>query len=321
MLKRTFETDEQAYNAVLNYYLEYSRRHHRFPRVRNAKKSLKIPINKSLSDYAIDLESSKLEVLKQRIDEIYSQYLDPSKDEINAKLGVNISNWVKRLGFDSFSDMRFHKTRKETRKKQRTFKTRKEASQAIENYFLDYLMAEHRLPPIMHVQKVLKTDRGTYLKPEGVKKIKVRVLRKRLAEIRKENPNPKKSEIEAELGINLDNWLKPLGFESYPEFYSAYTGKVTKREMLVRRKFVKTIRKGKTFNEKNKVLSTYTSLILKLIKPKNISIITEEEMWNYIKEKTGEPPDSFDVSNSKEFLRCIKKIEGSKLNGGYWRVE
>nr|NIO44321.1 hypothetical protein [Candidatus Aenigmarchaeota archaeon] len=306
MPEKIFETNEQVQSAVLDYYLKYSREHHRFPTVRNAKKFLKIPINKNLSDYDIELESLKLEVLKQRIEEIYKQNLDPSKVEIDDEIGVNTSNWIKRLGYDSFSDMRSHYTGRGTRKKEKVFKTTEEAYQAFENHFLKNLREEQRLPSIKSAQKALKTDRTTYLKPEDIKRIKIKVLRHRLEEICEEKLDLKKDKIEAKLGINLDNWPEILGHRSFHDYEKA-------------RRFIN-LMTGDSFEEKNKKLITYTNLIRQLVTSKSEKI-TEEEMWDHIKEKTSNSPSTSDITNAKNYLLNTEQIKGSILNGGYWKAE
>ena len=173
-MRKIFKSNEEAYNSFRDYFLEYSRGHHKFPRIRVAKKDLNVPINRNLSYYDIELDNLKLDVIRKRIEnDIYGKGLDPKKSKINSELGLNIDNWVECLGFDTFSDMRLNYTKKQTRKKQRVFKTIEEASKEFEDYFLKHLRKKQCLPPIMYAQKILKTDRTTYFKPENIKKAKL----------------------------------------------------------------------------------------------------------------------------------------------------
>lgn len=313
-----FETNEQAYSAFYDYFLKYSRENQRFPLVRNTKKAVGIPINKSLKQYDVNLENLELEVLRKRIPEAFAKDSNLSRNELNSELGININNWVEKLGYKTFSELKTHYTGKEVKKKQRVFKTREEAIKAIEDYYLNFLREKQHLPSIMkNLQKDLKIDRTTYVKPKDIKQIKVKVVRQRLQEIFGEKSDRKKNEIESNLGINLDGWLNDLGYKSYFELDSFHTGKMNRQEIIIRRRFVKAMTKGRTFAEKDRTFSTYTNLIIELVRPKNVKETTEEEMWNYIKGKTGEFPNSFDVSNAREYLKITKKIEGN-LRQGYW---
>jgi len=304
---RQKKNEIKVYNLFRDYCLGYSRDHNKFPTVRKAKKALKIPINRKLSDYGIKLDNLILGVLRQRIEnDIYGKGLDPKKDEINKKLGKNINVWVERLGFDNFSDMRSHYTGKKGRNI-RMFKTIEEASQAFENQLLKHLREGEGLLPIKNIGKNLKTDYTTYFKKPGdIKAMKIKVLKQVFEEIHKEKIDLTKNEIEDKLKIGLYNWPELLGHHSLRDY---------KKQ---RNKIVNSMT-GDTIKEKNEKLITYVSLIRQKIDEKKKKI-TEGNMYDFIKKKIGNSPNTFDVSNAINYLLYVKEIEGNRLNG-YLRKE
>ncbi len=307
---RQRKSEIKVYNAFRDYYLRYSREHHKFPTVRKAKKDLEIPLNRKLSDYGIKLDNLKLDVLRKRIEnDIYGKGLDPKKDKINKELGVRIDMWVERLDFDNFSDMKFHYTGKKARK-MRMFKTIEEASRAFENQLLKHLREGEGLFPIKTIGKSLKTDYTTYFKPEDIKAMKIKVLKQVFEEIHKEKIDLTKYEIEVKLKIGLYNWPELLGHHSLRDY---------KKQ---REKFVNSMT-GDTLKEKNEKLITYVNLIRQLIEPKPESPkkTTEENMYEFINKRVDNSPNTFDVTVAKNYLLYLKELGGSEINGGYWKNE
>jgi len=130
--KKTFKSNEQAYNTVEIYFLEHLRSKYCLPKKQQAEKDLKI----HLRTYKINLKEIKLKVLKQRIDEIFSEK-DLSSSELQSLLGIGIYNYLDDLGFRSFSHLRFSYTKKMTRRK---FVTREEALVAFQSKVKEKLL-------------------------------------------------------------------------------------------------------------------------------------------------------------------------------------
>jgi hypothetical protein len=302
-----FKDNKDAYKKFRDYYVKYLRKHHKFPVIREAKKALKVPINRDVSFYDISVEGLRTDAVKTRLEEIYQKNLDPTKNEITKELGVNIYVWLNRLGFNSFSEMRESYTGNKTRKKQKVFGTNEEASQVFEDYFLKNLREEQRLPSLKDTEAYLKTARQTYFKPGDVRKVKIKAFKRRLEELHEEKMDWTISEVRSKLGVDLDNWPEVLGYKRFRDFKKT-------------RKRIVSMMSGYTIEEKNKKLITYTNLVRKGIKPEPEKT-KEEDMWDYVKEKTGKPPSVSDITNVKNYLLFLKEIKGSIINGGYSRSD
>ena len=117
--KKTYETNEQAYNVSFNHFLEHLRSNHKCPKKGELEKDLHI----HLSTYEITFKELKIEALKQRIDEIFNENEDMTFSELQSLLGIGIyrSDYLKKMGFSYFSELRFSYTRKKTRRKYATW--------------------------------------------------------------------------------------------------------------------------------------------------------------------------------------------------------
>jgi hypothetical protein len=304
MPKRTFETNEQAYNAVYNIFSEHSRSKHHFPKVYDVESSLKI----HMDTYEIDPREIKVKIIKQRIDEISRQEeRGISQEKLESLLGVGIWRYLKDLGYDSFSDLRYNHLDESIRKK---FKTKEDAKKAL------------------RVRKKFAT------REDALKAFKEKVKEEILKEEYKS-----KDRTERKVGASIQNynisWKKEVFYPVYSELIIEELEKNPKiGDEGIRKKFsfAQTFLKNQgglvTFKIKNEISVTRREedmllrrLTLQAVKPKPEPATTEEDIWEFVKQKTGKPYNTFRIPQEIGYLKHKKKIEGSKLSGGYWKIE
>ncbi len=288
MPKKTFETDEQAYNAVYNYYLEYSRSEHKFPKTNEVEKNLKIHFR----SYGIDQKEIKLKVLKQRMDEdFFNRGKDPTLKELNSEFGVGTSRYIKDLEFPTWSAFRYSRIGKETRRK---FATKEKALSALRSKVKE-LIEKGKYEGMDDAQKKVGTNIATY----GIKwreEVLYPVYDKIIIEELEKNPK--------------------IGYRGFRQKYPFAQIFLKNQGGLV------------IFKVKNKIPITQIEenmllrrLILQKVKPKPEPPTAEEDIWEFIKKKTGKSYNTFKIPQEIEYLKHRKKIEGGKIYGGYWEVE
>ncbi len=288
MPKKTFETDEQAYNAVLNYYLECSRNKHKFPKTNEVEKILKIHFR----TYSIDSKEIKLKVLKQRMDEdFFNQGKDPTLKELNSEFGVGTSRYIEDLEFPTWSAFRCSRVGKETRRK---FATREKALSALKSKVKE-LLEKGEYKNNNDAQKGVGTNIATYSikwKEEVLYPVYDEIITEELEK------NPK------------------IGYRGFRQKYPFAQIFLKNKGGLVAFKVKKKIPINQ--REENMLLRR---LILQKVKPKPEPATSEEDIWEFIRKKTGKSYNTFRIPQEIEYLKQREKIEGGKIYGGYWKVE
>ena len=351
MPKKTFETNEQAQDAVYFYLLNYSRSKHKFPDIsRRVERKLGIDGR----TYNLNFRAIKEQVVRHRVDEILRKK-DATKNEIEKELGIGIYNYLDALGgYETFSDLFFAYRGKKTRRK---FATREEALNAfrtrVEKDILDGQYKDQvdiqskskvgtpaEIYDVNWRKNVLDFVHDKLIKGELEKNPRITLkalwqkhpfaletarragsftkLKRKLGILYKSHSNRE------ELLENCTKAKKILGEKASRKNIQKEVGaclsywKIAMEEIDPRTKFVNSMT-GDTIEEKDKKLRNYVNLIRQVVKPKPKSRTTEEDMWEFINQKTGIPPNTFDVTNAKNYLLYTEELEGSKLNGGYWK--
>ncbi len=351
--ERTFKTKEQVQTAVYFYLLNYSRSKHAFPDIsRKVERKLKIDGR----TYNLDFKAIKEQVIRHRVIDDILRKRDATISEIQKEVGIGVYNYLDALGgYKTFSELFFaYRGKKPGRK----FVTREKALNVFRNK-VEKVVLDEQYKDQVDIQNKVGTQPATYdinwkkdvldfvhekLIREELEKnprIKFKALQKdypfALETVRRIGSFPKlkrkfgiiykshsNREELLENCVNVKRMLaEKTSYDSIQKEVGACLGywNVTFEDIDTRVKFANSMSNSKPFEVKNKTLTTYANLILELVEPKDESITTEEKMWDHIKEKTGESPNSFDVTNVKNYLLYTKQIEGSTLNGGYWRME
>jgi len=124
--------------------------------------------------------------------------------------------------------------------------------------------------------------------------------------------------IQKEVGACLERWKITMKEINLLEAH-LQDQKTTAQDINTIMRFINSMT-GYTIEEKNKKLITYANLIRQLVKPKPEKT-SEEDMWESINQEIDSPPNTFDVTNAKNYLLYMKEIGGGEMNGGYWEVE
>jgi len=283
MPRKTFETNEQAYNAVYNAFLEHSRCKHSFPKVHDVEKSLGI----HMRNYGIKPRKIKVRVLKQRLGEIYNQ--DPSIGEkrINKLLGMGVSGYLKDLGVETLSELRKSYVGKESKRGNRKkFDTKEDAVRTFRSKTKEMVLSgEYK--NIHGVEKKVGANVVTYgINWKG--EILYPIYRELIAEEFELNPN--------------------LGNEEINQKYSFAQSLIESQGGLVIFKV-----KNKIPVSKNEEDTLLRGLVLEAVKVEKS--ISEENIWGFIKEKTDISFDTFRIPQEIENLKRERIIEGNKLVG------
>lgn len=285
--RRAFETDEQAQNAVFNYYLDFSRKNSQFPKAYDVENLLKM----HMSTYSIDSREVKVKVIKKRLEEdVYGQNLDPSEEELNKLFGIGLFRYLEDLGFESLSKLREFHVGKNTRRK---FATREEALSSLRKKVKELILKEE-----YENKDITQREVGTNIETYDIK-WKEDVLYPVYNELIKEEfiKNPKTG----------DNNIR----KKYPFSQS----------------FLKSQGGIVTFKIKNKIPVSIRAesmllrrLILQTLKPKLNSSTSINDIHKFIESKTGKYYNTFKIPQEMGYLRRMKKIEGN-IYSGYWSVE
>ena len=286
--RRAFETDEQAQNAVFNYYLDFSRKNSQFPKTYDVENLLKM----HMSTYSIDSREVKVKVIKKRLEEdVYGQNLDPSEKELNELFGIGFFRYLEDLGFESLSKLREFRVGKNTRRK---FATREEALSSLRKKVKELVLKEE-----YENKDITQREVGTNIETYDIK-WKEEVLCPVYGDLIKEefekNPTIGDEEIREKFSF-AQSFLKNQGGVVLFKIKNKIPIRKREESMLLRR------------------------LILQTAKPKPEQPTNEEYMWNFIRQTTGKAYDTFRIPQEIEYLKRNKKIEGGKLHGGYWSVE
>jgi len=227
---RAFTTSEQAADIIIEYSLLYSKENHGLPR----KKEVEGHFRTDLRTYGLNWKNLKKKMVSRRVDEIFRSNPDITLKELVAELGISDAFILSSLGYKSFSELRYVKTRKESRRKLPIFETSKQAYHSFFKYCLNQSKQNHRIPRIEEIQNFFKTDLRSYdLK---WKSILLKVIEQRLKEIYKEFGDVTAKRTNNELGIGIFNYLKDLGYDSFSDLRYAITGKRTRRKFDTREK-------------------------------------------------------------------------------------
>jgi hypothetical protein len=318
-------TNDYAYNVLRNYYLMHSREFHYFPNDAEAKNNLKVIQGDDASNRKIDLRKLRVDVVRQRIDEIFKGEGDATQEKIDRLLGIGIWKYIKDLGYNSFSDLRYDHMDENKRKR---FKSKKDAKNAL-RACRKFATRENALKAFKsEVKESILT--GSYESKDHVQnkvgasiqnysiKWKKDVLYPVYNEliIEEFENNPKTGDVRIKQRYSFaQSFIKNQG--GLVLFKLKNNIPINKREenMLLRR-----LKDYKNINEvKESIL--LRRLILQAVKPKPRSATTEEYIWDFVKKKTGKSYDTFRIPQEINYLKCAKKIEGGRLNGGYWRLE
>jgi predicted transcriptional regulator len=128
--KKTFETNEQAYVAVWHYHLANSKSRHHFPSQEQVEEHFGIDIR----TYDLELRKIRAEIINYRLDDIFKSNPEIASKELNAEFGIGLFNYLKDLSYESFTDLRYAKTGKKTRRK---FDTKEEALDAFRSKVIE----------------------------------------------------------------------------------------------------------------------------------------------------------------------------------------
>jgi hypothetical protein len=287
MARATFETDEEAYDAFYNAFLEQSRNKHRFQSVRKVERSL----GTKMKTYGIKSRKVKADVIRQRLKEIYAQDPDIGGERIEELLGIDIWEYVKDLGFKTLSEVRTSFAGRKTRKK---FDTKEEALNAFRTEVKERIIKRERKAEHF-IEKVLGTNTVNYgidWKGEVLYPVYTEIIREEL----EKNPI--------------------FGIDELRLKYPHVRTFLERQDEPVRFKIKNKI--PITENEEDELLC---SLILEAVRPKPEPPTPEGYIWEFIKHETGKSYDTLRIPKEIEYLKSEKKIEGNRLVGGYWSVE